>query len=552
MDSLKNLFGGMGERFQSLSATQRLIIPIAVAALLLALGFLLFMQGQEDYGVLFSNLSQEDAGGIVSKLKGKKVSYRLEANGTTILVPKSEMYELRLVLASEGMPKGGGVGFEIFDRQELGVTDFVQRLNYQRALQGELARTIAGMPEVLEARVHIVAPKESLFIEDQKETTASVALKLRPGRTLSPGQVESIVNLVASSVAGLHPTQVTVVDLRGRILSKPQDRQGFQGLSSGQTGLQRQVEESYEHKIQDLFDKILGPGKSFVRVSTDLDFQKIDLHEETFTPNKDLVRSEQKTMEQSNRGSEGGNPEARFNLNQGTITPPPPGRGPPPLTAPAPPPKPAQGSGSERMSELRNYEINRVIRQVVDSPGKIKRLSLAVVVDGIYQDKGNKFSPRNPEEMRQFTNLAKKAVGFNTERGDQLEISCVPLAPQALEGTSASSSGEGWQQGLAFSWKIGLVILLLLVCLMFLFKRRKGPMRPPLLQGPPSTGLALPPAEGHALSGPGAPVALAVGQSPPALPEQVDGKEKVGQLIATYPDRAVEVLRLWIHDKEVK
>ncbi len=259
MDSLKNLFGGLSERFQSLSGTQRLIVPTVVAALLLALGFLLFMQGQEDYGVLFSNLSQEDAGGIVSKLKGKKVSYRLEANGTTILVSKSEMYELRLVLASEGMPKGGGVGFEIFDRQELGVTDFVQRLNYQRALQGELARTIAGMPEVLEARVHIVAPKESLFIEDQKETTASVALKLRPGRTLSPGQVESIVNLVASSVAGLHPTQVTVVDLRGRILSKPQDRQGFQGLSSGQTGLQRQVEESYERKIQDLFDNILGP-----------------------------------------------------------------------------------------------------------------------------------------------------------------------------------------------------------------------------------------------------------------------------------------------------
>jgi flagellar M-ring protein FliF len=390
MNSLKNLFGGLSERFQSLSGTQRLLIPTVVVALLLALGFLLFMQGQEDYGVLFSNLSQEDAGGIVSKLKGKKVSYRLEANGATILVPKSEMYELRLVLASEGMPKGGGVGFEIFDRQELGVTDFVQRLNYQRALQGELARTIAGMPEVLEARVHIVAPKESLFIEDQKETTASVALKLRPGRTLSPGQVESIVNLVASSVAGLHPTQVTVVDLRGRILSKPQDRQGFQGLSSGQTGLQRQVEESYERKIQDLFDKILGPGKSFVRVSTDLDFQKIDLHEEIFTPNKDLVRSEQKTMEQSNRGSEGGNPEARFNLNQGTITPPPPGKGPPPLTAPAPPPKPTQGSGSERVSELRNYEINRMIRQVVDSPGKIKRLSLAVVVDGIYQDKANK------------------------------------------------------------------------------------------------------------------------------------------------------------------
>ena len=551
MDSLKKLFGGISERFQALPATQRMLIPALVVALLLALGFLVFVQGQDDYGVLFTNLSQEDAGGIVTKLKGKKVSYRLESNGTAILVPKSEMYELRLLLASEGLPKGGGVGFEIFDRQELGVTDFVQRLNYQRALQGELARTIAGMPEVLEARVHVVTPKEALFIEDQKETTASVALKLRPGRTISPGQVESIVNLVASSVAGLHPTKVTVVDLKGRILSKPQDRLGLQSLSAGQLGLQRQVEESYERKIQELFDKILGPGKSFVRVSTELDFQKIDLHEETFTPNRELVRSEQKTVEQSNRGLEGGNPEARFNLNQGTITPPPPGKGPPPLTAPTPPPK-LQGTGSERIAELRNYEINRVVRQVVDSPGKIKRLSLAVVVDGNYQEKGNKFSPRNPEEMRQFSNLAKKAVGFNVERGDQLEVSCAPLAVQAVEGTAAFSSAEGWQQGLAFSWKIGALILLIIIGLMFLLKRRRAPVRTPLLQGPPSKELAIPGMHEKILSETASPLALGAGQPKPALPEPVDGQERVSHLIASYPDRAVEVLRLWIHEKDSK
>ena len=523
MDSIKNLFGGITERYQALSSTQRMLVPALVVALLLALGFLFFVQGQEDYGVLFSGLSQDDAGVIITKLKGKKVPYLLESNGTAILVPKSEMYELRLLLASEGMPRGGGVGFEIFDRQDLGVTDFVQHLNYQRALQGELARTIAIMPEVLEARVQIVTPKESLFTEDQKETTASVALKLRPGRTLSPGQVDSIVNLMASSVAGLNPSKVTVVDLKGRLLSKPQDNLGIQGLSSGQLSLQRQVEERYEHKIQELFDKILGPGKSFVRASTELDFQKIDLHEETFTPNRELIRSEQKTTEKSTRGLEGGNPESRFNLNQGTITPPPPGKGPPPLTAPAPPKAP-QAAGSERTSELRNYEINRVVRQVVDVPGKIKRLSLAVVVDGKYQDKSHKFSPRTPEEMRQFANLAKKAVGFNTERGDQLEISCAPLAVQAAEGTTAFNPGENWQRGLAFSWKIGLLVLLILAALMFLLKRRRAPVQPPLLQGPP----------------------------PAALPTAVHGQEKVGRLITTYPDRAVEVLRLWMHEKDGK
>jgi len=393
MDSIKRFLGNLKERFQALPLIPRLLIPAVMLAALLALGFLLFLQNQSGYGVLFTNLSQEDAGAIVNKLKAKKISYRLESGGPTILVPQSEMYELRLLLASEGLPRGGGVGFEIFDRQELGVTNFVQRLNYQRALQGELARTIARMPEILEARVHVVTPKESLFREDQKEPSASVAVKLRPGRTLSSSQVDAIVHLMASAIAGLHPSQVTVVDLKGRILSKPEDRFSVRGLTSGQLDLQRQVEESYEFKVQDLFDKILGPGKSFVRASTDLDFQKIDLREETFTPNRELIRSEQTTHEKTTRGLAGGNPDAKFNLNRGTVTPPPPGTGPPPLTAPAPP-KPPTGVGTERTTELRNYEINRVVRQVVESPGKVKRLSLAVVVDGNYQGKDKKFAPR--------------------------------------------------------------------------------------------------------------------------------------------------------------
>lgn len=555
MDSLKRFLENLRERFQALPFTQRLLIPTVVVAALLALVFLLFIQNQSDYRVLFTNLSPEDAGAIVDKLKGKKVSYRLENGGATILVPKSEMYEMRLLLASEGLPQGGGVGFEIFDRQELGVTNFVQRLNYQRALQGELARTIARMPEILEARVHVVTPKESLFKEDQKEPTASVAVKLRPGRTLSSSQVDAIVHLVASAVAGLHPSQVTVVDLRGRILSRPEDRFSAQGLTAGQLGLQRQVEESYEIKVQELFDKILGPGKSFVRVSTDLDFQKINLREESFTPNRELIRSEQLTHEKSTRGAAGGNPAARFNLNRGTVTPPPPGSGPPPLTAPAPAPaprpKPATGVGTERTSELRNYEINRVVRQVVDSPGKVKRLSLAVVVDGIYQGKGKKFSPRSPGEMRRFANLTKKAVGFSAERGDQLEISCSPLAVQEAEGTAALSPPEGWGQGLAFSWKIGLLVLIILGGMMFLLKKRRAPDRTPRLQGPRPLDL---PFEKSQETIPSeekpAPMALKPGQPPPALPEPVDGQEKVGQLITSYPDRAVEVLRLWIHEKD--
>lgn len=551
MDALRRFLGGLLDWLKALPLAQRLMLLAVAGAGVLALGLFFHLYGQWDYGVLFTNLTQEDAGAIVTKLKEKKVPYRLENNGATILVPKADLYELRLLMAGERLPRGGAVGFEIFDRQELGVTDFVQRLNYQRALQGELARTIAGMPEVLEARVHVVTPKESLFLEEQKKPTASVAVKLRPGRTLSPGQVDAIVHLVASAVAGLHPSQVTVVDLQGRILSKPQDQLSPQGLTAGQLGLQRQVEESYERKLQELFEKMLGPRKALAQVSAELDFQKIDLQEESFSPNRELVRSEQRSEERSTRGLAGGSPEAGYELGKGTVTPPPPGKGPPPLTAPAPA-KTGSGVSSERLTELRNYEINRVVRHVVENPGKIKRISVALVVDGLYKGKGNTFTPRSPEEMRQFANLAKKAVGFNAERGDQLEVVCAPLAFQPAEGAVAHSGEGAWGQGYGFSWKIGLLILLVLGILMFFLKQRRAPRRPPLLEAPPSPALEGPSARETALPQAVAPAALQPGQPPPPLPEPVSGQERVAHLISSHPDRAVEVLRLWLHEKDTK
>src|SRR4030042_464709 len=368
MDALRRFLLDLTERYQAMPGVQRMLVVAGIGGGILALVFWGFIGVSSDYGVLFSNLAQDDAAAITGKLKGKKVAYRLEGGGGTILVPRSEVYELRLYLASEGMPRGGGGGFELFDRQGLGTTDFVQRLNYQRALQGELARTISGIPEVAEARVHIVTPKESLFVEDQKKATAAVAVKLRQGRGLSPAQIDGIVNLVSSAVPDLHPSQVTVVDLNGRILSKPQDVLTPGRLSTAQMTFQRQAEESLERKVQSLFDQILGSRKSIVRVSADLDFQKIDIREESFTPNKELVRSEQKTMERSSRGQEAaGTPEGRFDLRKGTITAPPPGKGPPPLSPPVAA-APTGPSGTERPSELKNYEINRVMRQVVCHP----------------------------------------------------------------------------------------------------------------------------------------------------------------------------------------
>lgn len=561
MDALRRFLLELTQKYQALPSMQRLLVVAVVASGILAVGFWGFLGGSSDYGVLFSNLAQDDAAAITSALKTKKINYRLEAGGGTILVPKADVYEMRLFLAGEGMPKGGGVGFEIFDRQGLGTTDFVQRLNYQRALQGELARTICGMPAVAEARVHIVTPKESLFVEEQRKASAAVAVKLRQGRSLSAAQIDGIINLVSSAVPDLHANEVTVVDLNGRILSKPQDPLTPGGLSTTQMTFQRQAEESLERKVQSLFDQMVGPRKSIVRVAADLDFQKIDTREESFTPNKELIRSEQKTMERSSRATEAGsgNPDANTDLSKGTINAPPPGKGPPPLTPPVGLPA-AQNktSGSERQSELRNYEINRTLRQVVDQPGKIKRLSVAVVVDGTYKGKGNAFSPRSPEEMRQFASLAKKAIGFSVDRGDQFEISSAPLAQQAPEGVVAVGSGGNWKDTVMDSLKIGIMVLLALAALMFLLKKRPAPARRPLLEAPSGASgaaayqrqaAALPAGGEMGLPPPQGQLPGQVAAPPLVLPDAVDGKEKIVQLINTYPDRAVEVLRLWLHEK---
>jgi len=535
----------------------------------MAVPLLVWVSGEKiDNAVLFSNLTQEDAGAIVEKLKAQKVLYQLEGGGTTILVPKSSVYDLRLSLVGQGLPRGGGVGFEVFDRQTMGTTDFVQKLNYQRALQGELSRTISRFPEVEEARIHIVTPKDSLFVEEHKKASAAVVLKLRRGRNLGPAQIDGIVHLISSSVEGLEPSQVTVVDMTGKILSKPQDPTGAQGLNSAQMEYQQQLEAGLRQKAQTMLEKIVGPNKAIVRISADVDFQRVNIQEDRYVPDRDLIRSEQKTSERkTSEGAGGGIPESRYDLNKGAVTPTPPGQGPPPLTAPAAGPGKAavqsSGGGFERKSETINYELNRLNRQVVEFPGKIKRLSVAVVVDGTYKDTGKKkdqvgqFSPRSPEEMRNLSNLIKNAVGFSRDRGDQLEISCIPLAAAAEEAElAATPAKKGWQDLLMENLQIGIIILLVLGVLMFLWRRRRaqavqGELEAPGVKELPPTldamGLPLP-----------APAGVPAGmigsgtREPIMLPETVQGKDRVGQLLSLDPARAVDVLRLWLHDKEKK
>jgi len=242
-------------QFLNSSSRRGLAIGIVLLASVTTFGSLIYWNSTPDYQILFSNLAQEDAGEMVAKLKEKKIPFQLSPNGTSISVPKEAVYDVRLALAAEGLPKGGGVGFEVFDRTSLGVTDFVQKLNYQRAMQGELARTIKQIKEVEQARVHIVTPKESLFVEEQKKPTASVFLKTRTGKNLSASQVEGIVHLVASAIEGLEPNHITVIDTSGRILSKRNDSSLLGQMTTNQLEYQRNLEEGYKRKIQECWRK---------------------------------------------------------------------------------------------------------------------------------------------------------------------------------------------------------------------------------------------------------------------------------------------------------
>jgi flagellar M-ring protein FliF len=275
------LMGGLN----ALSASRKMTLAGVAVAVALSIGAFVWFMNQADYRVLFSNLSSGDAATILTKLKEKKVPYQLSVAGDVISVPAGRVSELRLELAADGIPQGGGVGFEIFDNKTFGTTEFEKQLNYRRALQGELARTINSLDEIQQSRVHIVLPKDSLFVDQQKKTTASVTIRLKQGKKLKPSQVEGIGHLVASSVEGLRATDVMIVDSQGNILSKITEGDSrLTQMSASQVEYKKNIEKDMAGQIQTLLENVVGPGKAAVRVSAELDFRVMEKTEELYDP----------------------------------------------------------------------------------------------------------------------------------------------------------------------------------------------------------------------------------------------------------------------------
>ena len=411
------------QRFNELPNTRKLALLVSLAAAIALFVGLFIWARTPEYRVLFSNLSERDGGAVIASLQQMNTPYKMAEGGGAILVPADQVYDLRFKLAAQGLPKGGAVGFELMDTAKLGMTQFQEHVAYQRALEGELARSIQSLSPVESARVHLAIPKPSVFIRDKQSPSASVLVNLYAGRALDPGQVSAIVHMISSSVPELTPSNVTVVDQSGNLLTAKAGAATLQGLNANQLDYLRDVEAYYAKRVEAIVAPIVGVGNVKSEVRADLDFSVSEFTSESYKPNPapdaQAVRSRQSMEDTSRNGQAAGVPGAFSNQ--------PPGPAAAPLTAPAGANAGAAGQGqggtqSSRREDTVNYELDKTIRHVQESLGRIKRLSVAVVVNYRKQGGDQPAKPLTPEELQQVSNLVREAMGYNQERGDTVNV----------------------------------------------------------------------------------------------------------------------------------
>ena len=387
MTRLKLLWDQMG-------MSQRVIFLSLSGAILVTLLLFFTWLGKEDFVVLYSNLEPQDSAKVIEVLQKQNVAYKLGANGS-VSVPAGSVNETRVKLAGEGVPSGGGSGYELFDNQGIGVSEFSQNVNFKRALEGELARSISSIQGVDKARVHIVLPQQALFEEERQEASASVVLELARVGTLRPAQVQAVQRMVASGVEGLAPENVTILDSFGNLISREYDE--IAGLSSAQLDLKRQVETYLSRKAQGTLESVLGAGTSIVRVDAILDFEKVERTREVIDPENAVILSEQRDQ----------------------VT------------------KENEGETSE--SSTTNYEFNRMVENILGSTGNISKLNVAILIDGSYTqgaDGKPVYQPRSSQELDGYRKVVENIVGLDSERGDRIEVLNVKFHEPSLPASS--------------------------------------------------------------------------------------------------------------------
>ncbi|MDR0356709.1 MAG: flagellar M-ring protein FliF [Deltaproteobacteria bacterium] len=399
------------ERIAAAPPSKLIFAGLALLLVTAALLFFLFSGGGTTYEVLYTGLTPEDAGAITTELKSQNVDYRLAGNGSIIELPTGKVQDVRLDLAMKGLPSKSGVGFELFDERKLGTTDMEQKIKLQRAVTGELERTIMRFPEVSDARIHLTVPRETLFIEDQKEPTASVVLTLRPGAEMSKPMLLGLVHLLTSAVDGLVPENVSVIDTEGGLLwSKDSLKPGL--LNDDQLKQKRAFERDMAARINAMLERVLGPYKATTQVNVELDLKEVVTNEDIYDPERTAVRSEQRIQERSQGPGRAyaGVPNATYEL--GTAN--------------------RQNSGQDgnqetysRTEETTNYEVTTIKRQTLASSGDLKKVTVAVLVDGFFtyaEDGSRVFNPLPEDRLAQLREAIQNTIGFNEARGDSVSV----------------------------------------------------------------------------------------------------------------------------------
>ncbi|NNE65137.1 MAG: flagellar M-ring protein FliF [Pyrinomonadaceae bacterium] len=447
----------------------RVMTAVAAIATLGLVGTIAYWGTQDEYGVLFSDLKPENASVIIEKLDAEGVPHATTNGGTTVEIPRNRISEMRLKMAGSGVLSGGHVGFDLFDKTNFGATDFAQQINFRRAVEGELARTLEGMDEVETARVHVTPQKESVFTQQAQGAKASVMLRVRQGNQLSADRTDAIVALVSSSVEGLEPSSVSVLDTRGRLLTAAvtaKSGKSDAGNFADQLESKRKFETETAARVVALLTPIAGDGGVMADVSADVDFSQVETTEEKFDPQSQVVRSQRTATEKSNQESiSPSNNIAGARAND------------PAVPAPQTSQENKKTGNDERNATTTNYEIDRTITKTVGGGGRVNRINVSVVVDH-KQVEGNRVA-RTANELSQIERLVSAAVGADTERGDSVVVQTMPFDQGDISSEQAAAATflDSNKEIVSTSIKYGVLGIVTALLLFFVFRPAKKALK---------------------------------------------------------------------------
>ncbi len=460
------LFSQITEWYIKLPLLQKIVFPLLLVGSVMGTVFVARFAHSPEFSVLYSDLDPADSAAVLEKLKALKVSYEIRADGKTIAVTPSERIpELRISLAADGIPKSGKIGLEIFDGTYISSTVFQEKVRWLRAVQGELERTISAIDVVSAARVHITQPEKTVFTKNAVQASASVLLRLKPGGELDKKQIKGIANLVAGSVEGLTVDNVTIVDVKGNLLTVKEE-QGEEQLTAEATRLQyqRELERGYVGRVEQMLSKVIGADKVIARVTAELDFSSSEKEEESYDPGSQVVRSERTVEEGVGGNARGGVPGVVSNLTNDTN-----------LIAPN-----GATDKSNRKESVKNYEVTRAITKSTSPRGKLSKISVAVLVDGTYEaaekaapDAPKIFKPLAPEVLARVESLVKSAVGFDASRGDTVTVENIPFFESKVDFTDELKKQEMMSmvfQGISKAGPFAFMILFFFVVIRPLVK----------------------------------------------------------------------------------